>query len=109
MKILATALIDLPSRTSFLASSCWSGRIFFGRPKATPRALAASLPPLVRLMMRVRSNSAMPAKIVMTIRPEGLIVSAQGSSSDCNPALFSVRRSTIWFIFGQIFERSMNG
>ena len=95
LKVLATALIDFPCRTSSLASSCWSGRIFFGRPKVTPRALAASLPSLVRLMMRVCSNSAMPAKIVIASRPEGLVVSAQGSSSDCNPALLSVRCSAI--------------
>ena len=38
LKVLATALMDFPSRTSSLASSCWSGSIFFGLPKATPRA-----------------------------------------------------------------------
>ncbi len=58
LKVLATALMDFPSRTRSLASSCWSGSIFFGLPKATPRAWAASRPSCVRLRMRVRSNSA---------------------------------------------------
>ena len=53
------ALIDFPSRTSSRASSNWSRRIFFGRPKVTPRAFAATLPSFVRLIMRVRSNSAL--------------------------------------------------
>ena len=66
--------------------------MFFGLPTATQRALAASLPPVVRLKMSVRSNSAIPAKIVMTIFPEGLVVSVHGSSSDCYLAFFSVRR-----------------
>ena len=48
--------------------------------KGKPRDLAASLPSVVRLKIRVRSNSAMPAKMVMTIGPEGLVVSAHGSS-----------------------------
>jgi len=78
LKVLATALMDFPSRTSSLASSCWSGSIFFGLPKATPRAWAASRPSYVRLRMRVRSNSAMPAKTVMIIRPDGLVMSALG-------------------------------
>ena len=36
LKVLATALIDFPSLTSSLASSCWSRRIFLGRPKVRP-------------------------------------------------------------------------
>jgi hypothetical protein len=83
----------LPVSTSSLANSCWSGRIFLGRPKATTRALAANLPSVVRLKMRVRSNSAIPAKMVMTIRPERLVVSAHGSSAS---RWRSQRRRRFW-------------
>jgi hypothetical protein len=36
----------------------------------------------------------MPPNTVRIIRAEGLVVSAHGSSGDCNPAFFSVIRST---------------
>ena len=58
------------------------GRSLGGRPKGTPRAWAARRPSSVRAAIRERSNSAMPANTVSTIRPAGDVVSAQGSAMD---------------------------
>ncbi len=61
LKVLATALMDFPSLTSSRASSCWSGSIFFGLPKVTPRAWAASRPSCVRLRMLRHSHNLLAA------------------------------------------------
>ena len=57
-----------------------------GRPKRTPLAFAATRPLLVRCWINSRSNSAMPANTVSTMRPAGEVVSAQGSASERRPA-----------------------
>ena len=46
-------------------------------------------PSSVRCRIKARSNSATPANIVSTMRPAVVVVSAQVSSRDCNPAFFS--------------------
>src|SRR6516225_9589265 len=53
-----------------------------GRPKRTPRFLAASRPAPVRSRMRSRSNSAIPAKTVIIILSACVVVLAQGSDID---------------------------
>ncbi|MCY1302563.1 hypothetical protein D9M70_522240 [compost metagenome] len=65
------------------------------RPNCTPRALAASRPFLVRSMIRERSNSAMPANTVSTMRPAGVVVSAHGSASERRPAPFACNCSAM--------------
>ena len=65
--IFATSRTEVPSSTSRRPRAICSGVSFGGRPKRTPRALAATRPELVRWWMRARSNSAMPAKTVSTI------------------------------------------
>ena len=62
----------------------------FGRaPKRDAACLAARRPSSVRVAISARSNSAMPAKTVSTMRPAGSGVSAQGSAMDCSPACFA--------------------
>ena len=57
-----------------------------GRPNRTPRSFARFLPSPVRARISSRSNSAKPPRIVSISRPCGLVVSAQVSLSDLNPA-----------------------
>ena len=75
----ATSLTDFPCSMSWRATVRWSGRSLGGRPNATPRAWAARRPSSVRSAISERSNSAMPANTVSTMRPAGVVVSAQGS------------------------------
>ena len=73
-----------PSDTRRRANFSCSGVSFRGRPKRTPLFLAASRPALVRSRIRPRSNSAIPAKMVMIIFPACVVVSAHGSDNDWN-------------------------
>jgi hypothetical protein len=66
---------DLPSARMRCASARWCGVREFGRPVCTPRALAALMPAFTRSSVCSRSNAAMPARIVTTIRPIGVAVS----------------------------------
>ncbi len=51
-------------------------------PEANTAVLGGLPPELVRSPMSERSNSAMPANTVSTMRPAGEVVSAQGSAMD---------------------------
>ena len=86
---------EVPASTSRRANAICSGVSFGGRPKRTPRVLAATRPELVRWWMRARSNSAMPAKTVSTILPAGEVVSAHGSPRLRRPVPPSFRISAI--------------
>ena len=80
---------DSPDSRRAMASCRW-WRVSFGlRPITTPRALARSLPSPVRLLINSRSNSARPPRTVSISRPCGVVVSAQVSRSDLNPAPLS--------------------
>src|ERR1017187_2661511 len=74
----------LPSESNCSTTFTWSVLSLRGRPKRTPRCLAASRPAPVRSRIRSRSNSAMPAKTVMIILPACVVVLAQGSDIDWN-------------------------
>jgi hypothetical protein len=89
LKVLATALMDRPSRTSSRAKAFCSGSSFWGLPNATPRSLAACRPSSVRVNINERSKADMSAKTALTVGPDRVFVSAYGSSSDCKCACFS--------------------
>jgi hypothetical protein len=67
-----------------LACRICSGVIAGGRPRRTPRALAAARPSLVPSMMSSRMNSARAAKTWKTRRPPAVVVS-RASCRERNP------------------------
>ena len=94
--VLWLTLYDLPMSVRFspasrraIASRRWCTVSLGLRPMMTPRALARCRPSPVRVRIRSRSNSARPPRTVSISRPCEVVVSAQVSRSDLNPAPFS--------------------
>ena len=69
--------------------------IFRGRPPRRPRARAAARPAWVRSRMRAASNSARAAKMLKIKRPLAVVVSAQASPSEVNPAPVPVMAASV--------------
>ena len=86
-----------------IASLRWCGVSLKGRPKLCPRALACcSRPSPVRARINSRSNSASPPRTVSIKRPCAVVVSAQASARDRNPAFLPV-------IAARVLRRSRGG
>ena len=86
LKDRATSACASPRASLWIASCRWWAVRALGRPNLTPLALARALPSLVRARISSRSNSAKPPRIVSINLPCGVVVSAQLSCSDLNPA-----------------------
>src|ERR1700730_15282689 len=82
--------VSVPAARRASASARWNGVSAAGLPMCCPRALARALPSLVRVMISDRSNSAKPARTVVSGRPCGVVVCAHVSPSDRKTAPLAV-------------------